>query len=414
MLNTVYIIVLILFVLMNAFEIYLEGLNAHYLKRRSSRIPEAFGDKLDETVFQKMQGYEFDKKRFSMIMTAFQALIIGAFLFTGLFDLYHSAVVKWELPFAVKGWIMITLPLLAFQFLSIPFDLYHQFVLEKKHGFSTVTPKLWFGDFLKSLLISVILSVAILIPGFALVNRFPQGWWIGFYLFYMAFNLLMMYLAPYVLLPLFNKFTPLENEALAEKITALMERAGISVKQVFQMDASKRSKHSNAFFIGTGDSKRIVLYDTLLQSMTEDQILAVLAHEAGHWKKKHIFKRLVTNAVLSAGLFYISYLLLNGNWIAQAFPVTTDSFFIRLIYLALIYSVVSPLLSPIGNLISRRHEREADRFSVELTGNGNALADALINLGVQNLSNPYPHPLYVVYHYSHPPLLERIKSLRER
>jgi STE24 endopeptidase len=245
-----------------------------------------------------------------------------------------------------------------------------------------------------------------------LIQKSPDLWWLWVWSFFLAFEIFMMYLSPYVIEPLFHKFTPLEDEELESGIREIMEKAGIHVSRIFKMDASKRTKHTNAYFTGIGKVKRIVLYDTLVEKMDRDEILSVLAHEVGHWKKKHILKRIVLIEVIALVAIYMSWYFLQSEFLIELFSIDTSSFFAKLVLLSFIAGIISFPFGPLSNWISRKHEDEADRYSFDLTGNGDSMISALVKLSKDNLSNLHPHPLYALFHYSHPPVLERIRKIR--
>jgi STE24 endopeptidase len=221
-----------------------------------------------------------------------------------------------------------------------------------------------------------------------------------------------MYISPYIIEPLFNKFSSIDEPGLEDKIKDLMRKVHIRVSRVFQMDASKRSRHTNAYFSGLGKVKRIILYDTLVKKMEQDEILAVLAHEAGHWKKKHILKMIVIAEVLSLAGVYISFRLLQTDFLTNLFQIQQETFFAKVLIIGFIGSIFALPFIPMSNYISRRFEREADRFACQLTGNQEAMASALIKLSKDNLSNLHPHPLYAAFYYSHPPVVQRIREIR--
>ena len=220
-----------------------------------------------------------------------------------------------------------------------------------------------------------------------------------------------MYLSPVLIEPLFFKFQPLQNEALAERVKAVMARAGLQVDRVQQVDASRRSKHSNAYFTGIGRVKRIVLFDTLLEQMTDDEIIGVLAHEAGHWKLGHIWKRLVTMELVSLAVCWLAWRLLAWGGLAGLFGLEPLSFVGQVLLLGFLASLVSFPLTPLASALSRRHEWQADRFALALTGQAEPLSRALVKLCKENLSNLHPHPLYAWFYYSHPPVVARIGRL---
>jgi STE24 endopeptidase len=297
-------------------------------------------------------------------------------------------------------------------FISIPFSLYSTFKIENKYGFNTLTPKLWLTDFFKSILISTILIGILISVGLWLVSTSPDYWWLWVWGFFLAFSLFIMYISPYVIEPLFNKFTPIEDKTLEEQIKSTAQKVGIKVSRIFKMDASKRSKHTNAYFTGIGKVKRIILYDTLLEKMDNNEIIAVLAHELGHWKKKHVLKRIIVSEVVAFVVLYISFKILQTDFLSELFSIESSSFFAKIVILGFIGSIVAFPISPLSSYFSRRHEGVADRFACELTGNPESLASSLIKLSKDNLSNLHPHPLYATFYYSHPPVVQRIREIR--
>jgi STE24 endopeptidase len=295
---------------------------------------------------------------------------------------------------------------------GIPFDIYDTFVLEKKYGFSTITWRLWLTDLIKSVIISAVLMGFMLAAFMAFILYLPGTWWFWAWVFFTMFEILLMWLYPVVIAPLFNKYEPIKDESLKEKITALMAQVGLKAKGIYQVDEGKRSKHTNAYFTGIGKTKRIVLYDTLLASHSPEEILAVLAHEIGHWKKKHILKQLIFMIVASLAVLYFTYLIVNWPPLYSTFGLIYTPVYAGLFLVSLYLSCAGFFLSPIGAAIMRRYEREADKMAMELVGTSEPMINALKRLAKDNLSNLHPHPLYVWFYYSHPPLIERIEYLK--
>ncbi|MCG2721718.1 MAG: M48 family metallopeptidase, partial [Thermodesulfovibrionales bacterium] len=299
--------ILCLYVLREGFEYVLQYINLVHLKKHGMSVPSEFAGAIDEALLQKTREYEAEKTRFSFFSSLFGNIITIAFFFGGILNLYNLWIVSFNLSFILSGLVFALILSYANTVLSIPFSLYRTFRIENKYGFNTMTPKLWIADLAKSLVLSTILMSLLIIVGLWLIEASPNFWWIWVWGFFLIFSLFMMYIAPYVIEPLFNKFTPVEDPGLEEKIKDLMERVNIRVSRVFKMDASKRSTHTNAYFSGIGRVKRIILYDTLLRSMNQEEILAVLAHEAGHWKKKHILKMIVATEIFSFLVVFISF-----------------------------------------------------------------------------------------------------------
>jgi STE24 endopeptidase len=382
------------------------------MRRSGATIPPEFEGKIDWVLLRKTQEYEADKTKFGFVSSIFGNIITIAFIFGGLLNIYNSWTASLNLSFIISGWLFFLLLTYAGEFLSIPFSLYSIFKIENKYGFNTMTFRLWISDFIKSLIISTIMMSLVIFAGFWLIQWSPNYWWFWVWGFFFVFSVFIMYISPYVIEPLFNKFTPIEDESLKGKIIRLTEKAGIHASRILRIDASKRSKHTNAYFTGIGKTKRIVLYDTLLEGMSHDEIIAVLAHEIGHWKKKHLLKTLAAFEVFSLISLYVSYRLIQSDFLLWLFNISTNTIFAKFIILAFLVGILSLLLQPVMNFFSRRHERQADRASYDLTGDSESMVSALVKLSKENLSNLYPHPLYVVLYYSHPPILERIRYIK--
>jgi STE24 endopeptidase len=274
-----------------------------------------------------------------------------------------------------------------------------------------MTLGLFFIDLFKSLLISAVIAFPVLLIFFRLVETAGTFWWLYAFIVLSAIQLLLSVLYPVVIAPLFNKFTPLEEGSLKEKVRNLAEKLEFKTKGIFVMDGSKRSGHSNAYFTGLGKVKRIVLFDTLLETLNEDQIVAVLAHELGHEKLHHVIKRLAISLMLSLAGMYLVYILLDFLPLFRAFGFQETNIHGLLVILGFCSGPFTFFLKPLFTVWSRKHEFEADRFAVRAVGEAGSLKSALISLSKENLSNPVPHPLYSFYHYSHPSLGERLQGL---
>jgi len=382
------------------------------MKRRGSSVPPEFEGKIDEGFLKKAQGYEIEKSRFEIVSSLFSSIVLIVFLFGGFLNSYNSWIASLTLSFIVSGWLFFLLLSYAEDILSMPFSLYNTFKIENKYGFNTMTVKLWISDFLKSLVISTTLASLLLFSAFYLIQWSQDYWWLWVWCFVFAYSMFVMYISPYVIEPLFNKFTPVEDESLKERIVRLAEKVGIRASKILQIDASKRSRHTNAYFTGIGRTKRIILYDTLLHDMNHDEIMTVLSHEIGHWKKKHLLKMMVLFEIFSLIGLYFSYRLTQGNLLSNLFNISIDTLFAKFIILAFLFGIITLPLKPLVNFFIRRHEREADRASYELTGDIAGMVSAFVKLSKENLTNLYPHPLYVLLYYSHPPILERIRDIK--
>lgn len=405
------VIFLILFVGRMALRYILQQLNMKNLQAHGKEIPPVFEGAIDETTLNKMVDYTYDQSKLES-----RENLAG--------DIIELAVLFLLLPVMV-GWItgsnfhMIPQALIFFAALAVisgiaglPFDLYHTFVLERKYGFSTITWKLWLIDLAKSLIISAVLMAIIVSALMAFITYLPKIWWFWGWAFFTAFQMVLLWLYPVLIAPLFNKFEPLKDDELKEKITALLNKAGLQAKGVYQVDEGKRSKHTNAYFTGIGKTKRIVLYDTLLSSHTREEIVSVLAHEIGHWKKKHILKQLAFMIIASLILFYVVYWIVGWPLLYSAFGIVRTPVYAGLFLVSIYFASAGFFLSPLGAAVTRRFEREADRMAFALTGTAQPMINALKRLAKDNLSNLHPHPWYVRFYYSHPPLAERIEYLQ--
>jgi len=410
----VYLIFIILaYLSVTGFGYWLDSLNLKNLKLYGSTIPPEFEGKIDQELLTKTRNYTVENTQFGFLSSIFDNIILLLFLFGGILNIYNSWVASISLNFILSGLFFFLLLTYAQTLISMPFSIYRTFRIEKKYGFNTMTMKLWLIDIIKSLLISTIIMSILLSVGLLLIQKSPGLWWFWVWCFFFAFSIFMMYISPYVLEPLFNKFTPIEDEGFVDDIKDVMQKAGIKVTRVFKMDASKRSKHTNAYFSGIGKVKRIVLFDTLLEKLDKDEILAVLAHEAGHWKKKHILKHLAIIETIALIVMFAAFKAVQNDFLIELFNISTSSFFAKIIILSFLFSIVSFPFSPLFNYFSRRNEKEADRFTYEITGRTDSMISALVKLSKDNLSNLYPHPLYSLFHYSHPPVLERIRDIKK-
>ena len=408
--------VLVLFISLAVFGagIWLKRLNLNHLRIYGKTVPPGFEGTIDPTLLERITRYTFETSRLGTIESAVNMSLFLVFLFGGGIDLYDRWIGTLAGPLPARAILFFVVLQLTLVMIDVPFSLYKNFIVEKRHGFNTMTFRIWLADLVKSLIVSLILTSIVLLAAFAIMQSSPRWWWLWVWLFLLAFGVFLMYLSPVVIEPLFFKFEPLSIAGLEDRIRTLMDRAGIRIGRVFQVDASRRSRHSNAYFTGIGRVKRIVLFDTLLGQMGPDEVLAVLAHEAGHWKKRHVLKRmLVSEAGACIGLF-IASLLLEGEGLSRLVGAGQLSLPAKVLVLGFLGSLVLFPITPVMNYFSRRDEREADRFAAQMTGDPASMASALVKLSRENLSNLHPHPLYAAFYYSHPPVVERVGSLREQ
>ena len=406
-------VVLSAFVAVTAFTYWLRYINLRHLRQYGESVPPGFEGAVDEEKLRTTTAYTLDSSRLGLWESLFDNAVLLAFLFGGLLVAYDRFVAGLALSSVPAAIVFFLLLGWCQTILGIPFDLYGTFRIEARYGFNTTTPALWISDFLKSQAIGGILLALLIGVAFWLIGWSPFSWWLWVWGFLALFSLFMMFISPYVIEPLFNKFEPVTEPGLEDDIRATMEKAGLRVGRVMQMDASRRSRHSNAYFTGIGKVKRIVLYDTLIRQMTHGEIVAVLAHEIGHWKLGHIWKRLVWAELFALAGSWLGFVILAWPGLGGLVGVQADlSLPARMVILGFAASLVLFPLGPISAWRSRCHERAADRFAADLTGRPEDLASALIKLSAENLSNLHPHPLYAKFHYSHPPVVERVQVLR--
>ena len=407
--NLLLIVYLSVYLASSAGGLLIERINANHLKKSGDRIPEAFKGTVDKEELKRINQYTFDNTNFSLVET-----IAGDILF--LFIIL-SGILPWlakplsQFNFVLAGLIFFAIPALLSAAMGLPFGYYHSFVLEERYGFNTTTLKIWVSDLLKALVLACILGGILLSSLLLMVKYAGNTWWIWTWAIFLGFQLLMTVLYPTVIAPLFNKFTPLEDPDLIKRIEELAEREGLSIKGIYQMDATKRSRHTNAYFSGLGKAKRIVLFDSLIQAHDTDEIVAVLAHEIGHFKKDHIKKQLAITAVASFLLFYLASRMITWEAMYQSFGFSVMPAYAGIFLVGVLWQPAGFFLSPMAMSISRRFEREADLYCMRITKSSEPLIRALKKMAKENLSNLLPHPLYVWFNYSHPPLVERIKRL---
>jgi STE24 endopeptidase len=406
-------LLLLIFLLILSARLSLRWLNLRHLRLHGDRVPPGFAEAIDSARLQKSAAYTFAQARVGLVESLIGNFLLLLFLFGGWLAIYDRWILSFSDSFIFSGMLFFAGILLAQTVLDIPFSLYRTFRIENVFGFNRMSFRLWLGDLGKGLGISMLLLAGLVAGALALVQGSPQLWWLWVWLFFALVTLFLMYLSPYVIEPLFHTFEPLRREDLEEEIRQLTDRAGLKVSRVQQVDASRRSGHSNAYFSGIGPVKRIVLFDTLLEQMDNREILAVLAHEAGHWQRGHIVKRLFGMQLLSLAALYLSHQLLNWGGLGGLLGVADLSFFAEVVILSFLGSLAGFFLTPLSAWWSRRHEWQADRFASDLTGDAQALASALVKLARENLANLHPHPLYARFYYSHPPMVERVRALRE-
>jgi STE24 endopeptidase len=394
-------------------ELWLSRLNRAHVLAHAGAVPAAFEGTIDSTTYGKSVEYTLAKSRFHQVALSYDTALLVVVLFSGVLPLafdWHAGF------FGVSAWSMAGFLFgvgLVLALLSWPLDWHAQFHIEERFGFNTTSRKLWFIDRAKGLVLMLLLGYPILVLVLKIVEWTGDSWWLWAWGALLVVQLLVMVLAPVIIMPLFNKFTPLPEGSLRDRLLDLARRTGFRAQSIQIMDGSKRSRHSNAFFTGFGRFRKIVLFDTLVQQLTETELEAVLAHEIGHYRKKHILKFMILSAAGSLLSLYILSVLARQQWFYGAFGFDASSIVPALLLFSLLSGVVSFWLAPAINMLSRRYEYEADAFAAAVVDGPGSLISALRKLTEKNLSNLTPHPLYSGFHYSHPTLIEREDAMRK-
>jgi STE24 endopeptidase len=399
---------------LTSFAVYMaiEGINLTYLKKFGQKVPVAFDGMIDEKELQKISRYTEDNIRFKLVQTSISKIIFLYIILSGILPWLAQSLAR--MNFLIAGLIFFAVIGLAEVLMGLPFDYYHSFVLEETYGFNTKTLKIWLSDLAKSMVVLIILGTFLLSTLLLMVAHAGPSWWIWAWIIFSVFQLMMTILYPTVIAPLFNRFTWLEDSELKDRIERLAKTEGLTIHGIYQMDASKRTRHTNAYFSGMGKAKRIVLFDSLIRSHSQDEILAILAHEIGHLKKNHIKKQFILVSLVSLFLFFLASKLLTWEVMYHSFGFSNLPCYVGLFLVGILWEPVSFFVSPMGMAISRKFEREADFYSLGILKTAKPLSTALKKMAKENLSNLTPHPLYVCFNYSHPPLLERIEYLEAR
>jgi STE24 endopeptidase len=410
-LNPLLFFFLFLYVGQSAFNAWIERLNLVHSEKFDGKAPEGFDRFIDDSKLAKARAYARAKTRIGIFGELASDAALLVVMLSGFLPFLVRLFGRLTLPQVVAGLLFFLIIGFIDFLVELPFGYFNTFVVEQEFGFNRSTLKLWIADLIKEGVVATVLFAAIFSILLLLIAWSPGSWWFWGFLVLSAVQFLMTIIYPVVLAPLFNKFEPVRDEELSEKIRIQMEKSGIRVKKILQMNAGLRSRHTNAYFTGIGKTKRIVLFDTLLESHTHDEILAVLAHEAGHYRKRHVVKQLIIFAFFSLAAFYVTWLLIQWPILFQTFGFNEPVPYAGLFLAGVLLRKAGFFLQPLYMKISRRFENEADIFSAVMLGSTAPMISALMRLAADNLSNLHPHPLYVWFHYSHPPIVERVTGL---
>jgi STE24 endopeptidase len=397
-----------------AFCVWIERLNNGRLQRAGNQVPASFRGFINSQTLAQANAYQLEKSRLSIGSKITVNLTLLAIILAGLLPVADKYSIDPEIHYIWAGLVFFVALGLLFFLLGLPFDYYDTFVIEEEYGFNKSTLSTWVGDHLKSELLSIVLLVLVMAPLLWTIQISPNYWWIWGFIVVAAIQFVLVVIYPILIAPLFNRFEPLEDRDLAQGVENLVKSLGMKTGGIFKMDAGRRSTHSNAYFTGFGKTKRIVLFDTLMDRHTQDEILAVLAHELGHFKLRHIWKFYAAGQFTMLAGLYVIHLMLNWELLYSTFRLQPSQSYIALFVIGIFLLKSGYFLKPFYAGWSRRFEQQADAFAVELLQNPLPLATALKKMGAHNLSNLTPHPFYAWFYYSHPPLPERVAFLEDQ
>lgn len=406
-----YLVVIILFLVLSfAVSFISDYLN---VKNISDELPQEFVGYYDSEKYKKSQNYLKDRTKFSFISSSVSLVVSIAFILLGGFNYVDVFARSFGYGEIVSGIIFVVILFLLLEILHLPFSAYSTFVIEEKYGFNKTTVKTFVSDILKSLALTFIIGI----PVFALIVwlfiKLGNFAWIYASVTVILFELLITFIAPVFIMPLFNKYVPLEDGELKTELEKYAKEQNFKMKGLYKMDGSKRSTKTNAFFTGFGKFRRIVLFDTLIAKHTVQELVSVLAHEMGHYKKGHIHKFMIMSFINTIIIFFLLSLFIGNEGLFAAFKMQNISVYGAFVFFGFLYTPISMFLSVVQNVISRKYEYEADRYSVTTYKNPEAMIVALKKLSVDNLSNLTPHKMKVFMEYSHPTVLERISAIRK-
>ena len=407
MYNTIFFLIIVIPVTGFILEHYLEYLNSTMW---SVSLPEKLKGICDEEEYRKTQLYQKDNRQLLFWSSSFNLAVIIAMILLGGFSYIDDLTRSISMNIIIVTLVFFGIIGFGSDVINIPFSWIDTFVIEKKFGFNTMTIRTFITDHIKSWFIAIMVGAPVLGLITWVFYKTDSSFWLYAWGLITIFSVIINLFYSELIVPLFNKQTPLEEGSLRNQIEAFAEKSGFHLKNIYIIDGSKRSTKANAYFSGLGPKKRIVLYDTLLKELTEEEIVAVLAHEIGHYKKKHILRSLIFSVFLTGLMLFLFSLVVNSPALSEALGAETPSFHLGLIVFGILYTPLSLLIGLVTNHISRKNEFEADRFVSE-NFKPDILAGALKKLSVKNLSNMMPHPVYVFFHYSHPPLLKRLEKL---
>lgn len=409
--NIYLVIILIILIGNYLLELFVESLN---VRHASNILPREFDSYYDADKYKKSQNYLKENTNFNLIREGFFTSLTLVFILAGGFNFIDNFARGFNFGPLLTGLIFAAALMLVVRFLNIPFFAYRTFVIEEKYGFNRTKVKTFILDILKSLIIGAIIGGVVFSLVLWIFGRAGSRAWFYCWLGVAVFQLFLVFIGPVVILPLFNKFVPLEEGELKEAIERYAASDNFKIKGIFRIDASRRSSKSNAYFTGFGKYRRIALFDTLIAKHSVEELVSVLAHEIGHYKRRHIIKNMAISLLSMGAMFYLLSLFINNPGLFAAFKMEKASIYAGIFFFNFLYIPVAMFFSILSNYFSRRYEYQADAYAVSRYGRPEAFITALKKLSVDNLSNLTPHPLKVFLDYSHPPVLRRIEAIRQK
>ena len=410
--TTIFIaIFLTLYIVDILIDLWLTYLNVNHLTKYKDFPPSLFADHIEPERYQKSIAYTKVRQKFSVVCSLFSSIVFLLFIYTGAMNwvnLQLTELIPTEIHRGVCFFVILSF---ASYLIGIPFSLYSSFVIEEKFGFNRQTIGIWLKDQLKQNTISNILLVVLSYTILYFMSYAGDLWWFYVWAVVFLFGFTLSKLYPILIAPLFNKFTPIPDGELRDTLEKLSQEANFPLENIYEMDASLRTSHPNAYFSGFGKTKRLVLFDSLIKEFSKEEIASVVAHEIGHDRKKHIWKSLFLSQSISLLFFYCLYLVLQNPYLYKIFLISQPSTYMGLVLLGMLTSLLTSYFSPVFNLLSWKFEKEADLYSYNIIEKKEAIKTMLIKLTVKNLSNLSPHPAYARFNYSHPPVMERLKAL---
>ncbi|MCK4690772.1 MAG: M48 family metallopeptidase, partial [Desulfuromonadales bacterium] len=360
------LLLLCFYLLVTGIRFALDWLNMRHRDKAHDPLPAVFSGQIDEERLRHSDAYALAGDRLGLVKEGITVVLVLLFLFSGLLPWYDQLISAWTGSFILGGLYFFALLALVQMLIKIPFSLYQNFVLEERFGFNRMNFKLWLADLLKAFLVETVLFTLLVGGTLWLIEKLPQSWWLWVWGFWGGMTLFLLYLSPYLIEPLFFKFTPLAKPELEEEVRELLQKAGVQAGKVQQLDASRRSGHSNAYFTGIGKVKRVVLFDTLIEQLSDKELLAVLAHELGHWRCGHLRQRLIKSQLVTLLSCWIAFTVLNSNVLPGWLGLNELSFAGQVFLFGWLVSLFGFFWTPIGSWWSRRQERQADQFAIDL------------------------------------------------